>query len=405
MTEVGTVLISGAGIAGSTLAHWLHQHGIRATVVEKAPALRSGGYAIDLRGVAIDVVERMGLLDEVRSSVTEMSAGTFVDFRGRARAGFDSSMVASTERSLEILRGDLVHLVHGATTEHTEYLYDDSITGIEREDGGVRVTFRRTEPRVFGLVVGADGLHSTTRTLAFGPEEPYRRFLHSYVSIFTVSNFLGLEREAHLFNTPGRLAVLFHTPRAEGARALLLHRSTEETGIDRQTSEEQKRYLRETFAGHGWETGRLLDEMEHTPDFYFDSVTQIRMNRWSRERVTLLGDAGYCPSPMSGQGTSLAVVGAYVLAQELARHEVLATALEAYEARMRPYVHANQAIADPGLGFIAPRTRLGITVRNTFLKLGPLLSTLSRFDTKLSTAAEAFDLDASSPTGRVKNSS
>jgi 2-polyprenyl-6-methoxyphenol hydroxylase-like FAD-dependent oxidoreductase len=393
MTAVRAVLISGAGIAGPAIAHWLHRHGIRATVVEKAPALRMGGYAVDVRGAAIDVAERMGVLDEIRSNITEMSKGTFVDSRGRRRTGFASSTVASTERSLEILRGDLMHLIHDRTAASTEYLWGDSITGLEQDDDGVRVTFQRAAARSFDLVVGADGLHSITRGLAFGPEESFRRFLGSHISIFTLPNHLGLDREAHLYNTPGRLAAMYHTARAEDAKALLLHRVEEENNVDRLPPEAQKRYLRKHFADTGWENNRILEELEDTPDFYFDSVTQIRMESWSHGRVTLVGDAGYCPSPMSGQGTSLAMVGAYVLAQELARHDEHTAALTAYEARMRPYVEANQAIADPGLGFIAPRTRLGITARNTLMRAGPLLSSLSRFDTKLSKAAEAINLD------------
>lgn len=400
MSAVGDVLISGAGIAGPALAHWLHHHHIRATIVERAPALRPGGYAIDLRGVAIDVAARMGILDQVCAGITEMSAGAFVDSHGRTRAGFDATMVDSGKRSLEILRGDLVRIIHESTTENTEYRFGDSITGIEEHGEGVHVTFDHSPPQTFDLVIGADGLHSTVRRLVFGPEQPYRRFLGGYISIFSVPNHLDLDREARLYNTPRRLVAMYHTPRATDAKALLLHRSDTETGVDRRPTGEQRRYLHENFAGAGWETDRILAELANTPDFYFDSITQIRMDRWSRGRAALLGDAGYCPSPMSGQGTSLALVGAYVLAQELARHDLPTAALAGYEARMRPYVAANQAIADPGLGFIAPRTRLGITARNILMGAAPLLSTLSKFDTKLSKAAEAISLDAPTPTPR-----
>lgn len=400
MTSVRAVLISGAGVAGPALAHWLHHHHIRATIVERAPVLRPGGYAIDLRGVAIDVAERMGVLDQVRASVTEMSTGAFVDSHGRARASFDATTIDSGKRSLEILRGDLVRIVHESTTENTEYRYGDSITGIDEHGEGVRVVYEHSPPQAFDLVVGADGLHSNVRRLVFGPEQPYRRFLGSHISIFSVPNHLDLDREARLYNTPRRLVAMYHTPRSAAAKALLLHRNDIETGIDRRPAEEQRHYLHESFAGAGWETDRILAELANAPDFYFDSVTQIRMDRWSHGRVALLGDAGYCPSPMSGQGTSLALVGAYVLAQELARHDTPTAALSGYEARMRPYVAANQAIADPGLGFIAPRTRLGITARNILMGTAPLLSTLSRFDTKLSKAAEAISLEAPTPTPR-----
>jgi 2-polyprenyl-6-methoxyphenol hydroxylase-like FAD-dependent oxidoreductase len=393
MTAVRNVLISGAGIAGPALAHWLERHGVRAVLVEKAPDRRSGGYAIDLRGKAVDVAERMGVLDRVRAAVTGMDRVTTVDARGRTRAQFAPGLVAPEARSVEILRGDLVHLLHDAAPD-AEFRYGDTVTALRQRDEDVLVSFDRADPEPFDLVVGADGLHSNVRALAFGPERPFRRFLGCHVAIATVRNHLGLSGEARLYNTPGRLVGLYQTHRAEGAKALLLHRTPDESDIDRRPPAQQRAHLRAVFAGMGWETDRILAELDASSDFYFDSVTQIAMRTWSRGRIALLGDAGYCPSPMTGQGTSLAVVGAYVLADELARHDTPGPALDAYEHRMRPFVAANQAIAGPGLAFIAPRTAFGLTARDALLRSGPLLSLLSRFDTKLGKASEAIALDS-----------
>ncbi|MCD0443949.1 FAD-dependent monooxygenase [Glycomyces sp. A-F 0318] len=393
MTAVRNVLISGAGIAGPALAHWLQRHGIRATLVEKAPEARTGGYAVDLRGAAVDVAERMGLLDRVRAAATGITRASVVDARGRTRAGFPTGLAAGEGRSLEILRGDLVGLLHDAA-DAAEYRYGDAVAALDQSSGdAVLASFQGAEAEPYDLVVGADGLHSNVRALAFGPERPYRRFLGGYVSIATVGDHLGLSGEVRLFNTPGRLVGLYRTPRAEGAKALLLHRTPHETDVDRRTPAEQREHLRAVFAGAGWETDRILSMMEDSPDFYFDSVTQIAMDGWSRGRVVLLGDAAHCPSPMSGQGTSLALVGAYVLAQELARRTDAATALAAYERRMRPYAAANQAIADDGLAFLAPRTGFGIGARNALLRSAPLLKLLGRLDRKVPRAVEAIELD------------
>ncbi|WP_017611333.1 FAD-dependent monooxygenase [Nocardiopsis xinjiangensis] len=397
MTAVRTVLVSGASVAGPTLAHWLHRRGMRVTVVEKAPAPRPGGHAVDVRGAAVDVAERMGILGTIREHLTQTSRVHFVGPDGRTRAEISPTMDTGHGRSLEIVRGDLARILREATPADTEYLYGDTVTALEEGPDGVHVTFRHHEPHTFDLVVGSDGLHSTTRTLAFGPEEDFAHYLGALISISTVPNHLGIDREAQLYNTPGLGCGLIHSPRFEGAKAVFLAHETEPGGLDRAPEEDQKDYLRKRFTGAGWESDRLLEELAQAPDFYFDSVTQIHMDRWHRGRIALLGDAGYCPSPMSGQGTTLAMVGAHVLAEELGRHTTPEPALEAYEARMRPYVRANQGIADTGLGFLAPRTRLGLATRNAILRLGPLLTTLSRLDTRVARAAEAIDLDAPAP--------
>ncbi|APR78891.1 monooxygenase, FAD-binding protein [Minicystis rosea] len=341
----GNILISGASIAGPTLAYWLRRYGFNPTVVERAPAPRPGGYKIDIRGVAVDVVERMGLYDEIRRAGTDMQGGSYVDATGRWLATIDGETFGfRSGDDVEIMRGDLGHILHEKTRNDVEYVFNDSITSITQDVHGARVTFERGAPRTFDLVIGADGLHSNVRALAFGDEARFAFDLGTYVSIFSVPNHLGLDRWELVCSKPGRLVGLSSTRGDTQAKAFFTFVAPPLRDGARDPAR-QKELLNDVYAGMGWEVPRLLEAMADAPDFYFDRMTQIDMDRWSAGRVVLVGDAGYCPSPASGQGTSLALVGAYVLAGELAAsggdHHI---AFARYEARMRGYVERNQKL-------------------------------------------------------------
>lgn len=348
-----TVLVSGGGIAGPVLAYWLRRHGFAPTVVERAPGRRPGGQAVDVRGVALEVVQRMGLLEQASRLRTRMRGMSVLDPDGHevhrsTEATFSSGRLDSDD--IEVLREDLVRMVHEHTHADVEYLFGDSITTLDEDETGVRVDFAQGPSRVFDLVVGADGLHSTVRRLAFGPEERFAHHLGSYLSVFSADNFLALEdwqmwlRDGDAGfgimpvrdNTELRVAFGFESaPLAHDAR---------DSGVLRQL-------VADKLASMRWEGSRLAEAARDAPDFYCDAMAQIRMDNWSRGRVTLLGDAGYCPSPLSGQGTSLALVGAYVLADCLARSRSDHLAAFAhYEQRMRPFVTLNQALATENPG-------------------------------------------------------
>ncbi|MEV8524049.1 FAD-dependent monooxygenase [Streptomyces sp. NPDC052000] len=344
------VLISGASVAGLTLAHWLQRAGFRPTVVERAPGLRRGGQAIDIRGTALQVVERMGLLDKIQAATTNMRGMSFVDGRGE-------ELSRSTEATLtgglidnddvEIMRDDLTTMLFDASRYGTEYLFGDVITSLTHNDDAVEVRFRHERPRSFDLVIGADGLHSGVRRLAFGPESEFLHFLGSYLAIFSLENYLGLDHW-QMYHQAGDAVVGVYSARQNTeARAMLLFRSPE-LDFDHRDLDQQKNLLAERFADVGWETPQLLASMREAPDFYFDSMSQVRLDRWSNGRIGLVGDAGYCPSPRSGQGTSLALVGAYVLVGELAssRRDHRA-AFDRYQQVMRAYVDENQQLAHP----------------------------------------------------------
>lgn len=341
------VLISGAGVAGGTLAWYLARAGFAVTVVDRAPGPRSGGQAIDVRGVALDVVDRMGLGDRMRAVRTRMRGMSMVDGDGHELFRSEEFALSSgrlDSPDFEVLRDDLVAILHEATD--VEYVFDDSITALTEEPHGVRVEFARGGFRTFDLVVGADGLHSAVRRLAFGPEEDYLRHLGQYLAIFPAANFLGLADWQVWFQHEETGGVAYPVRDNAELRVTLGFGSEP---LPRLSVPEQKKLVAERLAGVGWEVPKLLDAMAEAEVFYFDAMAQIRMDRWTTGRIALVGDAGYCASPLSGQGTSLALVGAYVLAQELGRaeHE---EAFAAYETRMRPFVALNQALATENPG-------------------------------------------------------
>ncbi|MEV6038306.1 FAD-dependent monooxygenase [Nonomuraea sp. NPDC052116] len=361
-----SILISGASIAGTATAYWLRRHGFDVTVVERAPALREGGYKVDIRGVALQVIERMGLMEAVRAASTDMRIATHYDARGRKIAAMDADLFGGrTGDDAEIMRGDLNELLYDLTRHDVEYVFDDSVTGIAA-DG--TVTFERSAPRRFDLVVGADGAHSNTRRIAFGEESRYARDLGYYISICTVPNTLGLDREEAVHVAPGRTANVYSTRQDTRAKALFMW-SSEPLAYDHRDVEGQKELLVKAMAGVGWEVPALLESVRDAKDFYFDSVTQIHMDRWSKGRVVLVGDAAYCASPAAGQGTSLALVGAYVLAGELAG----GGGTEGYEREMREFVEANQALGPANVKGMVIGSSLAVWLQTRMIRLLPHL--------------------------------
>jgi 2-polyprenyl-6-methoxyphenol hydroxylase-like FAD-dependent oxidoreductase len=390
------VLVAGASIAGPALAHWLHRYGFAVTVVERAPALRPGGQAVDLRGVAKEAVRRMGLLEAVRAACTDTRGMSVVDEWNRPLVELRADMFDGDGfiAEYEILRGDLAEVLYRATEPHVEYLFGQRITGLDQDDSGVAVTLSSGARRRFDLVVGADGLHSGLRALVFGPESARLRDLGHLLAFFTVPNRLRLSSWMHTYAEPHRSAAIRSIHHDSEAMALLAVRGTR-ADYDPRDSDGQRELLRSRLAGMGWEVPDLLDRMDTATDFYFDSCSQVHLDRWSDGRVVLLGDAAFCASPISGQGTSLAVLGAYLLAGELAGaggdH---AAAFAAYESRMRPIVGITQSFARDNARHFAARNRLGLRVQRTAMRLAgrrPLTTLIARRMEKVVNGVELPD--------------
>jgi 2-polyprenyl-6-methoxyphenol hydroxylase-like FAD-dependent oxidoreductase len=355
------ILISGASVAGPVLAYWLTEYGFDVTVVERAPVLRkTGGHAVDLFRPAVDISEQMGVLPHIEERATGTDRMTLYRDGVRRPVRVDLSKVfgGASDRHLEVLRDDLSEIYYDAARDDVEYIFDDSITAIS-PDGDVE--FENAVRRRFDLVIGADGLHSNVRRLVFGAESQYSAFIGAYLGVLTLPNSAGLDGDMVIHTGVGRTAGIYGARHIDDARALFLFRSERELDYHHRDVPRQKELLRAAFDGMDPEVDGWLSELDRTPAFYFDSITQLRMDTWSRSRVTLVGDAGYCPGPAVGGSTTLAVVGAYVLAGELARFEGdHKRAFPAYEHAMTDHIRGSRAVALSAAKTLIPKSRLGM---------------------------------------------
>jgi 2-polyprenyl-6-methoxyphenol hydroxylase-like FAD-dependent oxidoreductase len=363
-----TVLISGAGIAGPTLAFWLRAAGFEPTLIEHAPALRTGGYVIDFWGLGYDVAERMGLAADVNRIGYHMRELRIVDGRGKRITGFGTKVLRELVggRFVTLGRSDLSRLLFDEIEDKTEVIFGDEIVGLWQEADCVQVKFKAGHERRFGLVIGADGLHSNVRKLAFGSQDRFEKPLGYMVAALEVRGYCPRDESVYVvYCEPGRMLgrVALHDDRT---LFLFVFAADLHPIIDPAT---QKTILCEWFGACKWECSEILVELNRTKDLYFDRVSQIRMESWSRGRIALVGDAAFCVSLMGGQGSALAMTAAYVLAGELAkakgRHE---EAFRGYEGTLRDYIALKQRGAERFAAAFAPKTQWGLFFRNQVIK-------------------------------------
>jgi len=360
------ILISGAGIAGPTLAYWLAKQGFTPTLVETAPTLRTGGYIIDFWGTGFDVADRMGLVPELMRRGYVVKEVRLVDAKGRRAGGFSAEIFnqATGGRYVSLPRGDLAAAIYATIDGKVETIFGDRLTALEPSKTSVRATFAKTPARDFDLVVGADGLHSTVRALTFGDQAKFERYMGYKVAAFEVPGYRPRDELVYVsYSEPGIQAARFAM---RDDRTLILFVYTQDgPGAPPHDVAAQKAEVRARFANARWECPQMLAAMDKTDTLYVDRVSQIRMRDWAKDRVALIGDAAACPSLLAGQGSALAMIEAYVLADELAQakgdHR---KAFARYQKALRGFVDKKQVAAERFAGSFAPRTRLGLIARN-----------------------------------------
>ncbi len=363
------VAISGAGVAGPTLAYWLHRTGHQPTLIERAPRFRTGGYVIDFWGLGYGVADRMGIVPAVRDAGYQVQTVRSVGRTGKTQAEFsvDAFQRAAAGKFTSVPRGDLAATVYAAIEHDVEAIFCESITAVQEHPDGVRLEFERTPPREFDLLVGADGLHSNVRGLTFGPDARFEHYLGCVVAAFVVDGYRPRNELVYVMhNLPGRQISRFSL---RGDRTMFLFIFRSEHVAEFGDADAIKARLRREFDDAGWECPQILEALDDAEDLYCDVVSQIRMERWSRGRVVLIGDAAAAVSLLAGEGTGLAMTEAYVLAGELKRAGVdHRRAFGAYETRLKPFIERKQAGATKLISFFATRTQWGIWFRNLSMR-------------------------------------
>ena len=367
-----SVLVSGASFAGLATAFWMNRLGYKVTVVEIGKGLKMGGSPVDIKEGTVDIVKRMGLLEQIQANGLKAKAVDFLDVDGVriAKMPVQAGNARGSSPEYEIERDTLLHMMFEAVRSDVEFIFDDNIARLDESADGVAVTFKSGKQWSFSLLFGCDGNHSSVRRMCFGEESAYSYFLQNYFSITIVDKLLIEEDTAQMYNVPGKVVML--NAYNNKTDIIFCFHSERELSYSYRDQDEQRDIILQQFSGEGWRTRELLEELSRSRDFYFDKMCQIRMPSWTKGRVALVGDAGYCASPAAGMGGSLAIVGATALADAFQKHHGnFETAFQEYNDSLRPFVEDVQAQAvNFGLDMFVPRSEEALQRRNAHFSIG-----------------------------------
>jgi len=352
-----TALVSGASIAGLTMAYWLHRYGYNVTVVEISKGLKKGGSPIDIRGDAISVVDRMGILEKIKAAELITSI-EFVDANNECIGTLNGLGKDSSGKDIELHRNNLIEIIQDAAGTDIEYLFNNTIETISQDNDSVAVTLRDGQKRNFDFLFGADGVHSAVRKSVFGAEENFNHFCGAYFAVLNADENIEGINAGKMYNIPNKMAGI-----SDKGNSILLFRSPK-LKYDYRNAAQQKQILQENFARDGWQIPSILKTIAASDNFYFDEISQIKMPSWTNGRVALIGDAAYCSGFPTGMGSSLAIQGAALLADAMVENDDYNIAFQKYNDSLRPLVEQVQSFVFTGLSFLVPETQDAIHKRN-----------------------------------------